>query len=387
MTPHRGLRPAVRHLLTLVCAALVCAVAACTSDSPAGSDGPDASGGADESARTLTTAVSAQDAGGMDALIAAAEQEGELNVIALPSDWVNYGKIIQAFEATYDIDINSTRPEGSSQDEIDAVQQAAPGEGPDVLDLGLAFASAHTELFAPYQVGTWGEIPEAQKESSGLWVQGYGGFMAIGYDSAAVSAPASVADLLQPAYEGKVAITGDPTQSNSALNAVMMASIASGGSTDDISPGIDFFQQLRQMGNFVPVQASPGTIRDGSTPVVFDWDYLSLASVKDVPGWKVFVPPNAVLGGYYAQAINKNAPHPAAARLWQEFLFSDAGQNLWLAGGARPVRLTAMSRAGTADLAALAKLPAVNGAPQFLDADQSMKAAEVLSNEWARAIS
>ena len=51
--------------------------------------------------------------------------------------------------------------------------------------------------------------------------------------------------------------------------------------------------------------------------------------------------------GYYFQAINKDAPHPAAARLWQEFLYSDEGQNLWLKGGARPVRADAMVKAGT----------------------------------------
>ena len=39
-------------------------------------------------------------------------------------------------------------------------------------------------------------------------------------------------------------------------------------------------------------------------------------------------PPGPAVAGYYFQAINKDAPHPAAARLWQEFLYSDEGQNL-----------------------------------------------------------
>ena len=38
-----------------------------------------------------STVKSAADAGGMDALVAAAKAEGELNVIALPDDWCNYG--------------------------------------------------------------------------------------------------------------------------------------------------------------------------------------------------------------------------------------------------------------------------------------------------------
>ncbi len=186
-----------------------------------------------------------------------------------------------------------------------------------------------------------------------------------------------------------MALNGDPTQANAALVGVMMASVANDGSADDVSRGIDFFRQLKQAGNFVPVQASPATIKNGTTPVVFDWDYLSLASTLDVPTWKVFLPPNALLGGYYAQAINKDAPHPAAARLWQEFLFSDEGQNLWLKGGARPVRLEAMIEAGTADAAAQEALPKLGAGsePVFLTEEQATKAKEVLATEWAKAIS
>jgi putative spermidine/putrescine transport system substrate-binding protein len=93
-----------------------------------------------------------------------------------------------------------------------------------------------------------------------------------------------------------------------------------------------------------------------------------------------------VLGGYYAQAINKDAPHPAAARLWEEFLYSDEGQNLWLKGGARPVRMAAMTDAGTVDEAAAAALPAVSGTPVFLSDEQATKAKTTLASTWAQAI-
>jgi putative spermidine/putrescine transport system substrate-binding protein len=211
--------------------------------------------------------------------------------------------------------------------------------------------------------------------------------MSIGYDSAKVPAPTSVADLLKPAYKNKVALNGDPTQANAALNGVMMASIANGGSVDDISKGVAFFTQLKKAGNFTPVAASTATVKNGTTPVVFDWDYLSAAGVKEVPTWKVFVPKEAVLGGYYAQAINAGAPHPAAARLWQEFLFSDEGQNLWLKGGARPVRMDAMTKAGTVDAAAAAALPAVTGTPVFMTTDQATTASTALKTTWQKAIS
>ena len=58
--------------------------------------------------------------------------------------------------------------------------------------------------------------------------------------------------------------------------------------------------------------------------MVFNWDYLNTAAVVGQPAstWKVYIPSNATLGGFYYQAINKHAPHPAAARLWEEYLFS-----------------------------------------------------------------
>jgi putative spermidine/putrescine transport system substrate-binding protein len=103
--------------------------------------------------------------------------------------------------------------------------------------------------------------------------------------------------------------------------------------------------------------------------------------------WKTFLPTEAVVGGYYVQAINADAPHPAAARLWQEFLYSDQGQNLWLKGGARPVRLEAMIKAGTADAALSAALPAVTGTPVIPTEEESAKAKEYLAANWANAVS
>jgi putative spermidine/putrescine transport system substrate-binding protein len=323
----------------------------------------------------------------MSALVTAAKKEGKLNVIALPPDWANYGAILSGFTKKYGIPIDSANPNGSSQDEVNAVQQlAGTTRAPDVLDIGMAVALANTNLFAPYKVQTWNDIPDSQKEPTGLWFQDYGGYMSIGYDSNKVPTITAVSDLLGSAFRGKVALNGDPTKANAALNGVMMASIANGGSPDDISKGVAFFHQLKVKGNFVPVQATTATVKQGQTPVVFDWDYLSAAHGADVPTWKVFVPSNAILGGYYAQAINKQAPHPAAARLWEEYLYSTAGQNFWLEGLARPVEMAAMQQAGTIDQAAAAKLPPVNGTPIFLTADQATAAKNYLAAHWAQAI-
>jgi putative spermidine/putrescine transport system substrate-binding protein len=370
------------RLLTLTAvAATVSALAACSPPSSTPS-ATGSSGGVN-----AATATSASAFGGMTALVAAAKKEGTLNVIALPPDWANYGAIITGFKAKYGIKVTSANPNGSSQDEVNAIKSlAGTDRAPDVVDVGMAVALANTNLFAPYQVATWADIPAAQKESTGLWFQDYGGFMSIGYDSSKVPTITAAADLLKPAFKGKVALNGDPTKANAALNGVMMMSIASGGSADDISKGVDFFHQLKAAGNFVPVQATTATVKNGTTPVVLDWDYLSASHGTDVPTWKIFVPQNAELGGYYAQAINKAAPHPAAARLWEEYLYSDEGQNLWLKGGARPVRQAAMTTANTIDAASAAKLPPITGTPVFLSPDQATKASAYLVANWAKAI-
>ncbi len=327
--------------------------------------------------------------GGLSALIAAAKAEGTLNVIALPPTWANYGTIIADFEKTYGIKINSALPDGSSQQEVNAIKaENGSPKAPDVVDVGLAVAVANTNLFAPYEVSTWSDIPSAQKDPTGLWYEDYGGYMAVGYSSK-FGTITSLNQLLGPKFKNAVALNGNPTSANAALNGVMMASLAEGGSVGNIGPGVSFFQKLKAAGNFSPVEATGASIKSGTTPVVFDWDYLNLPSYVGVSNWKVFIPQNAVLGGFYAQAINKNAPHPAAARLWEEFLYSQAaagGQNLWLEGGARPVEQAAMTSNGSINSTAASALPTVTGTPVFLSESQSTTAAQYLAANWAKAV-
>ena len=335
------------------------------------------------------TVSSASAGGGMSTLVAAAKKEGTLNVIALPPTWANYGAIISGFTKKYGIKVNSANPTGTSQDEVNAVKQEnGTAAAPDVLDIGQAIALANTSLFAPYEVSTWTDIPAAQKAANGLWYEDYGGYMSIGYSSK-FGTITSMSQLLGSKFKNAVALNGNPTAANAALNGVMMANLVEGGTAGNISKGVNFFHQLKQAGNFSPVSATGATIKAGTTPVVFNWDYLNLPSYVGVSNWKVFVPPNAILGGYYAQAINKNAPHPAAARLWEEFLYSQAtsgGQNLWLAGGARPVEQAAMASNSSINTADASKLPAVTGTPVFLTQAQNTAAANYLTANWAKAV-
>jgi putative spermidine/putrescine transport system substrate-binding protein len=247
-------------------------------------------------------------------------------------------------------------------------------------------ALANTAAFAPYKVATFDDIPAQMKDPDGAWVNDYGGYMSIGFDSAKVPPITAVDDLLKPAYQGKVALNGDPTQAGAAFSGVVMVALSQGGSADDIAPGVEFFGKLKQAGNFLPVDPTSATIESGQTPIVIDWNYLNAGETKKLPSWQVIVPENAAVAGYYNQAINSDAPHPAAARLWQEFLFSDEGQNLYAAGGVRPVRADAMIQKGTIDAAAARELPAIDGPTTILTQAQSDTATKYLADNWAKAI-
>jgi putative spermidine/putrescine transport system substrate-binding protein len=367
--------------VSAVVAVSVMALAACAAPA-AKSDKSTTANGAD-----ANTATSASAFGGMDALVKAAKKEGTLNVIALPPDWANYGEIISTFSKKYGIKVKSDQPDGASQDEINAADQLkGTDRAPDVFDLGQSVALANTDKFAPYKVSTWDEVPADFKDAKGAWINDYGGYMSIGYDSKKVPAVTSLNDLLGSGFKGKVALNGDPTQAGAAFSGVVMAAVANGGSADNVAPGVEFFSKLKKAGNFLPVDPTPATVQSGQTPVVIDWDYLNASLVKDVPSWKVVVPKNAAVAGYYFQAINSDAPHPAAARLWEEFLYSDQGQNLWLKGGARPVRADAMAKAGTINKTLYGALPKVAGTPVIPTNAQTEKAGAYLSKNWAKAI-
>ncbi|WP_416960556.1 ABC transporter substrate-binding protein [Streptomyces sp. Agncl-13] len=345
--------------------------------------------------KNAATATSVADFGGMDALVKAAKKEGTLHAIALPRDWANYGALIDGFTKKYGIKITDENPDGSSQDEINAVtSRKGQDRAPDVLDLGSSFAlsAAQQGLLAPYKVASFDQIPAGQKDPKGQWFNDYGGYISIGCDAKRVkTCPTTFADLLKPQYKGQVALNGNPTKSGSAFGGVYAAALANKGSFDDIQPGLDFFAKLKKNGNYTPVESTPATVEKGETPISIDWDYLNAGYADEFKSkgvdWKVSIPSDGQYAQYYSQAINKDAPHPAAARLWQEYLYSAEGQNLWLKGYARPALMTSMEAAGTLDKTAAAKLPQVSGTPAFPTEAQQSKAKTVIASGWAKAVS
>jgi putative spermidine/putrescine transport system substrate-binding protein len=338
------------------------------------------------------TVKSAADEGGMDALIAAAKAEGELNVITLPRDWCNYGEAMDTFSKKYGIKVNSLNPDGGSADEIQAIIDNKENKGPqapDTLDIGPAYGPQGKDqgLLAPYKVQTWDTI-KGSSDPDGYYFVNYSGVMVLEINTDIIKdVPKSYKDLLDPKYKGQVALAGDPRASNQAAQSVYAAALANGGSLDNIQPGLDFFKQLNAEGNLLPLIADSGPIGKGETPITFQWSWNAYANkdnFKGNPNIEVVYPSDVNWGGYYVGAISAYAPHPAAARLWEEFLYSDEGQTLWVKGYCAPARLADLNSRNvlSADLKAKLPDPALLASSIVPNGDQLSKARAAVKEQW-----
>jgi putative spermidine/putrescine transport system substrate-binding protein len=327
---------------------------------------------------------------GLALLVKNAKKEGHLNTIALPPDWANYGEMISTFSKKYGIPITNDNPDGSSAQENEAIRSLkGDSRAPDVVDVSLPFAiaGANEGLYAKYFNTNYKTIPRALKDTRGFWMGDYWGAVSIGYNKSLVSNPPKTwKDLAKPEYKGKVAMNGSPLSSGSAIAGVFAATLGAGGTLSDVGPGIDFFAALKKSGNFIPVQTTPQTVASGQTPISIDWDYNNLAYVKEFPAanWGVSIPSDGVYAAYYAQAINATAPHPWAARLWEEFCYSDQGQIIWLKGFSHPARFNDLAQRKVLPKNLLAALPssALYAKVKFASLSQQTKAKAKIASDW-----
>ncbi len=331
-----------------------------------------------------------------EGLMAAAKAEGTLNVIACPPDWANWGGIFPAFEAASGLRVDSANPNGTSAEELQAIRSLkGQARAPDVVDVGPSFGviGAQQKLLAPYKVSTWDDIPAGMKDPDGHWFGDYFGIISMGVNRSVVkSVPQGWADLRRPEYKGMIALAGSPLAAAAAFGAVWAASLGSGGSLDDIGPGVDYFADLAARGNLSPAAATPASLISGQTPIFITWDYLNLAFARQAEGKapiEVVVPADArSFGNFYVQGISASAPHPKAAQLWEEYLYSDAGQILFLGGYAHPARFASLVAAGKIPDALLKQLPPAEHYKDlgFPTQAQSTAAQKVIGEAWPRKV-
>ncbi len=328
-------------------------------------------------------------------LIEAAKKEGKLTTIALPHSWCGYGDIIAGFKAKYGIEVNELNPDASSGDEIEAIKANKGNTGdqaPDVIDVGLSFgpSSKAEGLIQPYKVSTWDTIPDSAKDAEGYWYGDYYGVLSFVVNTDIVSeVPKDWADLTKPDYANAVALAGDPRGSNQAVQAVYAAGLSK-GETDAKKigeAGLALFAEINKAGNFVPVIGKSASLAQGSTPIVVAWDYNGLSwrdTLNGNPPLEVVVPESGVIAGVYVQAISAFAPHPNAAKLWMEYLYSDEGQLGYLKGYCHPIRFNDLVKNGKVPQEMLDKLPPAAAYEKaiFPTLDEQSAGNEAITKNW-----
>lgn len=335
----------------------------------------------------------------LDDLIAAAKTEGELTTIALPHDWANYGEIIETFKAKYGLKINELNPDAGSADELEAIRANKESKGPqapDVIDIGVAHTATAMKdgLVAKYKVATWDSIPDDAKNPDGYWWSEYYGVLVFEVVKPDIAeSPKDWEDLLKPEYKGKVAMAGDVLKSNQAVQTVLAAGLSrSGGDiTKAAEAGLQFWKEMNESGNFIPVIADQGRLAQRETLIVMEWDYLALANrdaLAGNPELEIIVPASGVLAGPYAGGISAYAPHPYAARLWWEFVMSDEGQNLYLKGYAHPIRFNDMAKRGVIPQEMLDKLPPAEAYEKafFPTIEQLTETKAYITENWRKVV-
>lgn len=337
----------------------------------------------------------------MVTMATACKEEGMLTIIATPADWVNYGEIMDAFTFMYGVEINSLDELAGSADQLEAIEANIGNTGPeapDIIDVGYAYGKIAKEAgdLQPYFVTTWDNIPEMvlgvpAKDPEGYWTGGYYGVMAFEVNTEFVeNVPQNWSDLLKPEYEGQVALSGNPLTSNQAIQAIFASALANGGSLDDAQPGLDFFAQLNQSGNFVPLVAKTGTILNGVTPIVLAWDYLAYLNRDYLIGTSpiTVVYPSPTIASMYVQGISAYAPHPNCAKLWMELLHSDQGQLAWLDGYTHGVQQADLESRGAIPASLSARIPTTS---DFASAvipypDQLIAARTLIQEGWMTTV-
>ena len=331
----------------------------------------------------------------MAALVTAAEAEGQLTVIALPATWCGYGEVIAGFKAKYPkITVNELNPDAGSADEIEAIKANQGNTGPqapDVIDVGLSFGpqAKADGLIQPYKVATWDSIPDSAKDAEGFWYGDYYGVLSFLVNKDLVTTmPTDWADLASPEYANSVALAGDPRAANQAIQSVYAAGLATGADAAGAADaGLKFFADLNTKGNFVPVIGKAASLAQGTTPIVVAWDYNLLAwrdGFAGNPAAEIVVPKTGVVAGVYVQAISAYAPHPNAAKLWMEYLYSDEGQLGWLKGYCHPIRFNDLAAKGVIPQALLDALPPADAYAKavFPSLEEQGAAKATITGQW-----
>lgn len=273
----------------------------------------------------------------LDQITEKAKADKEVDSVGMPDSWANWGQTWKDLKDKYGIAHNDS--DMSSAEELQMFATEGKNATKDIGDVGQAFGpqAVSQDLVLSYKTSHWDSVPDWAKDKDGKWMMAYTGATTFLVNTDLVKTqPASWADLEKGDY--KVAI-GD-INGGTAQAAVIASAYAFGGSLDNLDPAFTFWTKLAKANRISTLDVKQQNFQTGEVPVGVIWSFTAIPYKTAITQYhlKAVIPSDGSILSGYASVINKYAPHPYAAALARDYIFSDAGQANLASSGAIPTR-------------------------------------------------
>jgi putative spermidine/putrescine transport system substrate-binding protein len=274
----------------------------------------------------------------------AARTEGKLASVGMPDDWANWRGIWADLQRLYGI--AHVDSDMSSAEEIAKIEAERGHASVDIGDVGFEFGAIAKArgVTRAYKPSTWAQVPDWAKDPEGHWALAYTGTIAFAVNTRRMQdVPRSWKALFDSKARVLIGEVGRAAQANAG---VLAAAIALGGDETRLAPALAAFAPLARAHRLVTTNASPALMERAEADVFVMWDFNALSYRDKIPNaadYEILIPSDGSVTSGYTTILNKNAPHPAAAMLAREYIFSDAGQAQLARGNARPIRADSLT--------------------------------------------
>ncbi len=276
----------------------------------------------------------------LDALMTAARKEGRVHSLGMPDDWANWRATWADLQRLYGLAHVDT--DMSSAEEIAKIEAEKSNASADIGDVGFEFGAIAKArgITQPYRPTTWADVPDWAKDPEGHWALAYTGTIAFAVNRRRLKdVPRSWQALFASPARVMIGEVGRAAQSNAA---VLAAAVALGGDETRLQPALAAFARLARDKRLIGTNATPALMERAEADVFLLWDFNALsyrAKLPNASDYEVLIPSDGSITSGYTTLLNRWAPHPNAAMLAREYIFSDAGQMNLARGHARPIRI------------------------------------------------
>ncbi len=278
----------------------------------------------------------------LEEITAQAQEEGDVQSVGMPDGWANWELLWGHMADNYGL--THADNDMSSAEELSMFATEGENATKDMGDVGQAFGpqAIEQDLVQGYKTSYWDSVPDWAKGEDGKWMIAYVGATTflVNNDLIDEAAPTSWEDIKNGSY--KVSI-GSINGGNAQAAIVASAFAFGGGSSIDevnLDAAFDFWAEMAEAGRINTVDITQQGFETGEVNVGVVWSFTAIPYKNAIANYdmQAIIPSDGSIMSGYASVINKYAPHPAAAALTREVMFSDDGQTYLAQSGAIPTR-------------------------------------------------